>query len=180
MLWTPGLSSLKMLDLVFGGGAARRSTSTTTCVFLLASLFFRMANAADIHVKVAPGQDATALEPLGTVTPLFTLPIERLKELCGVEPGLPDLTLWYRVVNKDDDAPLKESLMEQYAGVITDVVIPERAPQHGKTPDSTANQTYLPPTSATVHGGVAHSAWKLPGGTGHTNTIHNIECSCNI
>lgn len=173
---------LGLVGLVGGGGAARRSTtSTTTSVFLLASLFFRMANAADIHVKVAPGHDATALAPLGTVTPLFTLPIERLKELCAVEPGLPDLTLWYGVVTPEgEDAPLKESLMEQYAGVITDVVIPENAPPPDVTPDFTAKQNYLLPNSQTINGIDAQYSWTFPGGDGTGVTIYDVEYAWNL
>ena len=126
--------------------------STTTCIFFLLLLFSSTGNAADIHVKVAPGYTSTDIQDLGAVTPLFTLPIERLKELCEVQPGLPDLTLWYRVVTEDvastedekeADFMLKANIMDQYNGVITAVVIPKIAPPPSNTPDFTANQNYL-------------------------------------
>ena len=133
-------------------GARCSMISTTTCIFFLLLLFSSTGNAADIHVKVAPGYTSADIQDLGAVTPLFTLPIERLKELCEVQPGLPDLTLWYRVVTEDVastedeeevDFILKANIMDQYDGVITVVVIPKIAPPPSDTPDFTANQNYL-------------------------------------
>ncbi len=50
-------------------------------------------NEGPMHVKLAPGVDASYLEQFGLVTPLFTLPYNTLKELSWAKSGLPDLTL---------------------------------------------------------------------------------------
>lgn len=153
---------------------------------LIASLF--SANAAIVHVKVAPGFDASVLQKLGTVTPLFTLPIEWLKKLCEVEPGLPDLTLWYSIVTpvvivEDEEADLisiQSIIMDQYADIITYVDIPKIVPPPDVTPDLTTRQNYLLPSSATNNGIDAEYSWTLPGGDGAGIMIYDVEYAWNL
>ena len=83
-----------------------------------------------MHVKLAPGVDASYLEQYGSVSPLFTLPYDRLKELSAAEPGLPDLTLWYRVMPTPSISSAQEVITEDLIDqvLITDIVIPVDAP----------------------------------------------------
>lgn len=173
------------------------SIAKITCAFLL-SVLLRTANAADVvHVKLAPGFTSTDIQDMGPViTPLFTLPYDRLKALCEVEPGLPDLTLWYRVVLTKDDAAasttgnneeqeeadfvLQANIVAQYDGAITDVVIPKIVPPPGETPDFTANQNYLLSNSATDNGIDAEYSWTFPGGDGEGITIYDVEYAWNL
>ena len=52
-------------------GPTKYASTIPCCVGLLSS-FLMLANAADLHVKVAPGFNATDIQHLGVVTPLFT------------------------------------------------------------------------------------------------------------
>jgi hypothetical protein len=138
-----------------------------------------LANAADLH-EVAPGFNATNIQHLGVVTLLFTLPYDRLKDLCEVEPGLPDLTLWYRVQTVDaafttedgaDDYMIESNIMDLNSGVITAVVIPKSTPPPAKMPNLSVVQNYLLPNSATDNGIDAQYLWKFPGDPNLTLTL---------
>jgi hypothetical protein len=158
-------------------GSAKFATTITCCVGLLSSIV--LANAADLH-EVAPGFNATNIQHLGVVTLLFTLPYDRLKELCEVEPGLPDLTLWYRVQTVDaafttedgaDDYMIESNIMDLNSGVITAVVIPKSTPPPAKMPNLSVVQNYLLPNSATDNGIDAQYLWKFPGDPNLTLTL---------
>lgn len=70
------------------------SVVTNIILGLISSAMMVMAmNEGPMHVKLAPGVDASYLEQYGSVSPLFTLSYDRLKELSAAKPGLPDLTL---------------------------------------------------------------------------------------
>jgi hypothetical protein len=70
------------------------SVVTNIILGLISSAMMVMARKeGPMHVKLAPGVDVSYLEQYGSVSPLFTLSYDRLKELSAAEPGLPDLTL---------------------------------------------------------------------------------------
>lgn len=142
-----------------------------------------------MHVKIAPGANANDLEYLGSVTPLFTLPYERLKELSGIKPGLPDLTLWYSITTNSTDAgaPVEAEFTSQGFDdtIITDVVIPVIMPPPQNTgasvtPDFVANQNYLRSNDVTGNNGIdAEYSWSFPGGNGAGITIYDVESNWN-
>ena len=148
------------------------------------------------NVKLEPGEDVTDLEtkyPGATFEPLFTLPAERLKELSAVKPGLPDMTLWFRVKRSAADADLGMDAMveslekdDKIAHVeIPAVLVPPPQPQavswaggrrtqaQAISPDFISNQTYLGPASN--NGIDAEYSWNFPGGDGEGVTIYDVE-----
>ena len=143
-----------------------------------------------MHVKLAPGVDASYLERFGSVTPLFTLSYDTLKELSGAKPGLPDLTLWYRVmpdpsIGSAQEVYAEDLLDQEY---VTDIVIPVYAPPPSRvrrqlqsgTPDFEVNQGYLRPNSNTNNGIDAEFSWTFEGGNGEGVTIYDVEYSWNL
>ena len=143
------------------------------------------------HVKLAPGVDPSYLKQYGSVTPLFSLPYETLKELSAAEPGLPDLTLWYEVKTEPS---LLRGAMVAFQGVDKDVVItdffilPVDAPpppqarrrvQSG-TPDFGGKQGYLYQNMPGTNGIDAEYSWTFEGGNGEGISIYDIEYSWNV
>ena len=151
-------------------------------------------NEGPMHVKLAPGVDASYLEKFGSVTPLFTLPYDTLKELSGSKPGLPDLTLWYRIM-PDLGSSTQEVAYLLDQDYVTDIVIPvysppprvDYPPPHGVhrrvqsgTPLFEANQGYLRRNEQGNNGIDAEYSWTFEGGTGEGVTIYDIEYGWNL
>ena len=147
-------------------------------------------NEGPMHVKLAPGVDASYLEQFGSVTPLFTLPYDTLKELSGSKPGL-DLTLWYRVMPNLSISSTQEVYYLLDQDYVTAIVIPVSSPpprvdyppphrQLQGTPNFESNQDYLRPNSATNNGIDAEYSWTFEGGTGEGVTIYDIEHGWNL
>ncbi len=139
-----------------------------------------------IHVKLAPGVNVSYLEQFGSVTPLFTLPYDTLKELSG------DLTLWYGLLPDLSISSTQEVdyLLDQ--DYVTAAVIPvdsppprvDYSPPHGVhrrvqsgTPLFEANQDYLRQGNNGID---AEYSWTFAGGTGAGVTIYDIEYSWNL
>jgi len=151
-------------------------------------------NEGPMHVKLAPGVDASYLEQFGSVTPLFTLPYDTLKELSGSNPGL-DLTLWYRVM---PDLSISSTQKVEYLldqDNVTAIVIPvssppprvDYPPPHGVhrrvqsvTPLFEADQGYLRRNEQGNNGIDAEYSWTFEGGTGEGVTIYDIEQGWNL
>jgi len=165
------------------------SVVTNIILGLISSAMMVMAtNEGLMHVKLAPGVDASYLEQYGSVSPLFTLPHDRLKELSAAEPGLPDLTLWYRAMPNPSISSTQEVITEDLINQvhITDIVILVDAPppqvrcQLQGTPDFEFNQGYLRPNSADNNGIDAEYSWTFEGGNGEGVTIYDVEFSWNL
>ena len=165
------------------------SVVTNIILGMISSAMMVMAmNEGPMHVKLAPGVDASYLEQYGSVSPLFTLSYDRLKELSAAKPGLPDLTLWYRVMPNPSISSAQEVITEDLIDqvLITDIVIPVDAPppqvrrQLQGTPDFEINQGYLRPNSNTNNGIDAEYSWTFEGGNGEGVTIYDVEYSWNL
>lgn len=132
------------------------------------------------------------------VEPLFSLPKERLLQLSSVKPGLPDLTLWYRVFvrkywrsNVDtDEESQKEAIKHQLEALdFVDYVSFSRleplpaiiAPGSTETtPDFVPQQDYLRPYIDEYNTGIdAEYSWTFPGGNGEGITIYDVEYAFN-
>jgi len=153
------------------------------CLISIASIANAAVDGNRIHVKLAPDADPGALATLGTPSPLFTLPIKRLRKLCRASPGLPDLTLWYGVsVDPSIDVGSFVGGDEVNSSVVTDVVVPQSYPPpaivNTSTPDLVAGQGYL--RNATDGNGMgAEYSWTFPGGDGTGITIYDVEYAWN-
>eukprot|EP00804_Cyclotella_cryptica_P021802 CCRYP_000795-RA/>CCRYP_000795-RA protein AED:0.34 eAED:0.33 QI:0/0.5/0/1/1/1/3/0/676 len=151
-----------------------------------------------IEIKLKPGgtlEEVQALYPEGQISPLFTLPRERLVELSSVEEGLPDLTLWYSITFPIQ--PLVEQSEEEIAASlesldsISNVEIPKdyAPPKMGSkydmrrhlavTPNFEPNQGYLRMNTPTNNGIDAEYSWTFDGGDGEGVTIYDIEYTWN-
>ena len=91
--------------IVFLATVRNMSTKHSVVINILLGLLSSamLANATtenQAHVKLALGVDPSYLKQYGSATPLFSLPYDALRELSQAEPGLPDLTLWFRVTTK--------------------------------------------------------------------------------
>ncbi|KAL3805047.1 hypothetical protein HJC23_003275 [Cyclotella cryptica] len=153
-----------------------------------------------LEIKLNPGQTLEELQnlyPGAQVSPLFTLPRERLIELNSAEEGLPDLTLWYNVnfpiaslveQTEEEIAASLESLDSiNYVDIITNALpaqvgsIPRNTHTEknnrrlGVTPNFVPNQGYLQMNSQTNNGIDAEYSWTFDGGNGEGITIYDVE-----
>lgn len=135
--------------------------------------------------------------PGAQITPLFTLPRERLVELSSIEEGLPDLTLWYSVTlpiqtlveqSEEEIVTSLESLQsisnveipKNYAppniGSIEEIhpIMRQDVRQLAVTGDFIPNQGYLRMNSPTNNGIDAEYSWTFVGGDGEGVTIYDV------
>ena len=154
-----------------------------------------------IEIKLNPGQtleEVQNLYPDAKISPLFTLPREKLVELSSLEEGLPDLTLWYSVTvpiaplveqNEEEIAASLESLDSISAVEIPRDFVPPNIGSmsqtvHPKlrhnvcrlavTGDFVPNQGYLRANTPTNNGIDAEYSWTFDGGDGEGVTIYDV------
>jgi serine protease len=148
-------------------------------------------SSSEIHVKFREGtvvDDPKVLltpELLGSIkriTPLFTLPKNKLKDLKnkGEELSgqtLPDLSLWFTITLNDGvdavDFMAKLKLLDTVE-LVEPAPLP--APPPAITPDFTSSQGYLGPATNGID---ALYSWRVPGGNGSGVKIYDVEYSWN-
>jgi len=117
--------------------------------------------------------------PNQRLIPLFNFKKSVLENLRNAAPGLPDLTLWFKVIEvsskeQGDITVLSNILAHDF---VEEFYIEEPPPPPQKSPDFTSDQTYLYPKIA--NGINAEYSWTVPGGTGKGITIYDVEYSWN-
>lgn len=186
----PSIIDTLLLPMLMAGTVFRLRVRAMK-LFKATSLLFLISDvigANVIHMKLAPPYSRGDLEgvyPDYEVKPLFSLSRERLQELSSVQPGLPDLTLWYSVTSPED-------FEYQRSDIIREVVIPKTDPPPESrthnylrslaiTPDFVPGQGYLLRNlgTNTDNGIDAEYSWTFSGGSGEGVTIYDVEYGWN-
>lgn len=119
------------------------------------------------------------LHPNQKIEPLFRASKETLTKLSSVKPGLPNLTLWYKIVTMGPSLQEEEETLILNLDFLEEAFIPEIAPPPATTLDLTSRQLYLQESSP-QNGINANFSWKFPGGKGKGVTIYDVEYDWNL
>jgi len=144
----------------------------------------RLQGISQIHVKIKSSSDKNSLEqsllPNQRLIPLFNFKKSVLENLRNAALGLPDLTLWFKIIDKSskekgDITVLINNILAN--DFVEEAYIEETSPPPQITSDLTSKQTYLRPKIA--NGINAEFSWTVPGGTGKGITIYDVEYDWN-
>jgi len=144
----------------------------------------RLQGISEVHVKIKSSSDKNSLEqsllPNQRLIPLFNFKKSVLENLRNAAPGLPDLTLWFKIIDESskeqgDITVLSNNILAN--DFVEETYIEETQPPPQMTPDFTGRQTYLRPI---MENGInAEFSWTVPGGTGKGITIYDVEYNWN-